>query len=72
MAKSPATDLHPYVAAELAISAIKDGESWELEQYITLCAECESIAVRIPLSYGFVQKTIRRRGCHDEHATRHR
>ena len=54
MAKLLATDLHPYVApmaAEPANSAIEDGESSELEKYITLCAECESIAVQIHPSY---------------------
>ena len=51
MAKLLATELHPYVAAEQANSAIEDGvnhgESSELEKYITLCTECESIAVQI-------------------------
>ena len=47
MAKLLATDLHPYVAAKPANSAIKDGESSELEKYVTLCPECESIAVQI-------------------------
>ena len=42
---------HPYVATEQANSAIEDGESSELEKYITFCAECESIAVRIHPSY---------------------
>ena len=42
-----ATDLHPYVAAEPANSALENGESSELEKYITLCAEYESIAVQI-------------------------
>ena len=51
MAKLLATDLHPYVAAEQANSAIEDGESSELEKYITLCTECESIAVQIHPSY---------------------
>ena len=45
MAKLLATDLHPYVAAEPANSAIEDGESSDLEKYITLRAECESSAV---------------------------
>ena len=45
MAKLLATDLHPYVAAEPANSAFEDEQSSELEKYITLCAECESIAV---------------------------
>ena len=35
---------HPYVAAEPANSAIEDGERSELQKYVTLCAECESIA----------------------------
>ena len=51
MAKLLATDLHPYVEAEPANSAIQDGESSELEKYITLCTECESIAVQIHPSY---------------------
>ena len=47
MMKLLATDLHPYVAAEPANSALENGESSELEKYITLCAEYESIAVQI-------------------------
>ena len=39
------------MATVQANSAIEDGESWELEKYITLCAECESITVRIHPSY---------------------
>ena len=51
MAKLLATDLHPYVAVEPANSAIEDGMSSELEKYITLCTECESIVVQIHPSY---------------------
>ena len=51
MVKLLATDLHPYVAVEPANSAIEDGMSSELEKYITLCAECESVAVQIHPSY---------------------
>ena len=43
--------VQPDETAELANSAIEDGESSELEKYITLCAECESIAVQIHPSY---------------------
>ena len=42
---------HPDGAAESANRAIEDGESSELEKYITLCAECESVAVQIHPSY---------------------
>ena len=53
-----ATDLHPYVAAEQANSAIEDGESSELEKYITLCAECKSIAVHIHPSPSYKEKYV--------------
>ena len=46
MAKLPAP-VHADGAAEPANSGIEDGESSELEKFITLCAECESIAVQI-------------------------
>ena len=46
MAKLPAP-VHPDGAAEPADSAIEDGESSELENFLTLCAKCESIAVQI-------------------------
>ena len=51
MAKLLATDLHLYLAAEQANSAIEDGDSSALEKYITLCADCESIAFQIHPSY---------------------
>ena len=35
----------------MAKSALEDGESSDLEKYITLCAECESIACQIHPSY---------------------
>ena len=50
MAKLPAP-VHSDGAAEQANSAIEDGEGSELEKYITVCAECESIAVQIHPSY---------------------
>ena len=50
MAKLPAP-VHPDGAAEPADSAIEDGESSELENFLTLCAKCESIAVQIHPSY---------------------
>ena len=67
MAKLPAP-VHPDVAAELANSAIEDGESSVFEKYLTLCAECELIAIQIQ---SVEQRTIRERICYDEHATRH-
>ena len=39
------------MASVPANSAIEEGESSDLEKYITLCAECESIACQIHPSY---------------------
>ena len=39
------------MASVPANSAIEDGESSDLEKYITLCDECENIAVQIHPSY---------------------
>ena len=39
------------MASVPANSGIEDGESSDLEKYITLCAECESIACQIHPSY---------------------
>ena len=62
--------IHPYVAAEQA-NAIEDGESSELEKYIILCAECESIAVQIHPSYKEKLEYVDVAAKIDEHATRH-
>ena len=65
MAKMPAT-VRPYVAAELAESAIKGGDSSEIEKCMELCAECERIAIRIHPSYE--KQYNHGRVCHDAHA----
>ena len=52
-----------------ANSANEDGESSDLQKYVTLCAECESTAVQIHPSYK-KQYVDGRRGLHCEHATR--